>query len=285
MKRRILLAAALSTPFAARAASLPPGRSLGLKSVPNLRDIGGYPAAGNRAVRQGIAFRSEKLHPVAPADQPRLAALGLSQVFDLRTAAERAAKPDQLPPGVQDIWLDVLGTAPNGLPRNIMALISAPKQANAQLGGGKMDPLVAGLYRQFVTLHSARRAYGALFTQLSTGTAPQLYHCTAGKDRTGWATAALLTLLGVPRELVYQDYLKTNDYILPEYQPVITKFDSGGGDPDIMSAIFAARPEYLDAAFAQVNASYGSIPAYFTHGLGVDAAGQARLRARLLTPA
>ena len=219
MRRRFLLAAGVALPLAqtrlAGAAGLPPGQSVGLKSVPNLRDIGGYPAANGATVREGIAFRSEKLNPVAPADQARLAALGLVEVFDLRTAAERARQPDELPPGVRDVWVDVLGTARLGLPSNIMQVLHNPKAANAELGNGNMDEYVAVIYRDFVTLPSARKAYGTLFTGLANGTATQLYHCTAGKDRTGWATAVLLTLLGVDKALVYQDYLKTNDYILP----------------------------------------------------------------------
>jgi protein-tyrosine phosphatase len=262
----------------------PPGSSLGIGSVPNLRDVGGYPAGDGTAVRRGLAYRSEKLHPVAARDIAKLAALNLRQVVDLRTRAERAAKPDELPPGVPDVWLDVLADTEHSVPANILALLEDPKKANAALGDGKLTRLAGHTYRQFVSLPSARLAYRGLFLRLAT-TSPLLYHCTAGKDRTGWATAALLTRLGVPRGLVYQDYLKTNDYILPEYNSYIGRFVAGGGDPEIAQAIFGARPEYLDAAFAEMDTRFGSIDGYFTNGLGIGPAGQNALRNRFLVDA
>jgi protein-tyrosine phosphatase len=287
-RRHVLqLAAGLPLGVAAPARAglvLPPGTSLGLASVPNLRDVGGYPAGNGTVVRRGTAYRSEKLHPVAPADLQKLAALNLAQVADLRTAAERTAKPDELPPGVPAVWLDVLADTEHSVPPNILALLADPKKANEVLGDGKLTRLAGNTYRQFVSLPSARVAYRGLFLRLGT-TTPLLYHCTAGKDRTGWATAALLTRLGVKRELVYQDYLKTNDYILPEYKTYIDKFIAGGGDPDIAQAIFGARPEYLDTAFAEMNTRYGSIEGYFTEGLGIGPAGQLALRDRFLVSA
>ena len=87
------------------------------------------------------------------------------------------------------------------------------------------------LYREFVTLPSAQVSYHQLFVELSNKKQlPALYHCGSGKDRTGWATAALLTLLGVPEDQVYADYLRSNDYLLPAYQSYIDHFVAEGGD-------------------------------------------------------
>ncbi|GLR65447.1 phosphatase [Acidocella aquatica] len=291
MKRRDLLTAAAPLGLAglpsgrrfiamAQVAAAP-GSSLGLASVPNLRDLGGY-AAPQGNVRRGLVYRSEKLDPVAAQDIPKLAALDLAQVFDLRTQPERAQRPDELPPGTAEIWLNVLADAKGGIPANITTLLATPKQANAALGNGKMAAFGVQTYRQFVMLPSARQSYRALFLALSDGAGPQLFHCTAGKDRTGWAAAALLTLLGVPVDTVYQDYLRTNEYILPEYQAYITRFTDQGGDPAIARDLFGARAEYLHAAFNTATTAFGGMTGYFENGLGLDHATQQRLRARLL---
>ena len=83
-----------------------PGTSLGIASVPNLRDAGGYATADGSVVRRGVAYRSNQLNPISPDDMKKIAALGLKNDFDLRTAEERKAKPDELPAGVKNVWLE-----------------------------------------------------------------------------------------------------------------------------------------------------------------------------------
>jgi protein-tyrosine phosphatase len=87
-----------------------------------------------------------------------------------------------------------------------------------------------------------------------------------------------LTLLGVPKETVMADYLRTNDYLLPYYKKTIDGFAAQGGDRAIIGAILGVKREYLEAAFEDVRSSYGSIENYFTKGLGIDSAGQKALR-------
>ena len=107
---------------------------------------------------------------------------------------------------------------------------------------------------------------------------PALFHCTTGKDRTGWAAASLLTLLGVPKEQVFEDYLRSNDNILPAYKHAIDPFVEAGGDPEISSAILGVKREYLEAAFDEMETKYGTIEAYFSEALGIDAAQQQAIR-------
>jgi protein-tyrosine phosphatase len=90
--------------------------------------------------------------------------------------------------------------------------------------------LFIGSYRDFVSLPSAMQSYRMLFLSLADRQKlPGVFHCTTGKDRTGWASAALLTLLGVPKETVMADFMRSNEYILPKYQKVIDNFVAGGG--------------------------------------------------------
>jgi protein-tyrosine phosphatase len=261
-----------------------PGSSAGIASVPNLRDIGGYTTSNGQVVRYGVAYRSDQLNPVTAADMNKLAALNLKNDFDLRTEEERNERPDEVPAGTDQVWLNVLADARGTSATEVDALLEDPQQANSVLRGGKADAAMVEVYREFVTLPSALTAYRQLFVALESPDAlPSLFHCTTGKDRTGWAAAALLTLLGVPADQVYGDFLRSNDYILPAYQPLIDSFTESGGEREIAEAIIGVKPEYLHASFDEMETKYGPIEAYFADGLGIDAAGQQQLRDRFLT--
>jgi protein-tyrosine phosphatase len=162
-------------------------------------------------------------------------------------------------------------------------MLSNPKAANAALGNGKASAAFEETYRQFITLPSANAAYRRLFLDLGNkDQQPALFHCTTGKDRTGWAAAALLTLLGVPKDQVYSDYLRSNQYILPAYKSFIDRFVAAGGDPSIPQALLGVKAEYLNASFDEVKTRYGSIENYFNKGLGIDPASQKKIRDRFL---
>ena len=234
-------------------------------------------------MQRGVAYRSNQLNPVAPDDMKKLAALGLKNDFDLRAAGEREAKPDQLPAGVKNVWLNVLADAKDTNPAEVEEMLHAPKAANAALGNGKGAAKFMDAYRQFVTLPSAKAAFRQLFIDLGEKSQlPALFHCTTGKDRSGWAAAALLTLLGVPEEKVYEDYLRSNEYILPAYKQAIDGFVAAGGDPSIPQDLLGVKTEYLQSSFVEVKTQYGSIEGYFEEGLGIDKAGQQQLRDRFL---
>ena len=117
--------------------------------------------------------------------------------------------------------------------------------------------------------------YGDL---LSEAHRPALFHCTTGKDRTGWAAAALLTLLGVPDEMVMHEFLVTNEQLVPALQPVLDRFQSQGGDPELLLPIIGVQEEYLEAAFDKMCKHFGTIEGYFAEGLGIDAKNQLALR-------
>jgi protein-tyrosine phosphatase len=154
-----------------------------------------------------------------------------------------------------------------------------PKQANAELGGGKAAQGFAQPYREFVSLPSARHEYRKLFLSLANpDMLPALFHCTTGKDRTGWAAAAFLTLLGIPEKTVMEDYLRSNDYILPMYKKVIDGAVAQGVEKEIPLSILGVKKEYLESAFAEMEKEFGTIEKYFSEGLGIDAVQQKALR-------
>ncbi|MDZ7740576.1 MAG: tyrosine-protein phosphatase [Bacteroidota bacterium] len=247
--------------------------------MPNLRDMGGYKTEEGATVARGLVYRSNQLYNISASDMLLLAKLNLKNDFDLRTAAERNAKPDELPDGVNNVWLDVLADVPASGPANLTALLSDPQQANTELGDGKVEDLFKVAYRQCISLPSAQIAYRELFLSLGDeNQLPALFHCATGKDRTGWAAAALLTLLGVPKETVTEDYMRSNEYILPMYDTLIREFVAAGGSPSIPTAILGVKEEYLDAAFDEMQTKFGSIENYFSEGLGISLVRQTALR-------
>ena len=266
---------------------LEPGQSLGLAldvaTVPNLRDVGGYQTASGGTVARGVAYRSDTFNPMSAEDIQKLEVLRLRNDYDLRTVTEVRAMPDELPPGVRYHLLNVLADAKGAAAAELEALLHQPKKANAVLGGGKIEALFMQVYREFVTLPSAKQSYRTLFQDLANPQmAPGVFHCTTGKDRTGWAAAALLTLLGVPKETVMADYMRTNDYTLPQFQHAIDAFVAGDGERSIALAVLGVKPEYLDASLDEMHKRYGTIENYFDKALGIDANGQQALRKRFL---
>ena len=257
-----------------------PGRSIGIASVPNLRDLGGWPTRGGGRVRAGLLYRSTELGNLAGADMEAFAALGIRSVYDLRTETERASQPDRLPPGTQYVVVDVFKDAVNAAPAALYSVMTDPKAAEEMLGGGKGLALFEAGYRDIVRLPSADAGYRRLFTDIAEPEhRPALFHCTGGKDRTGWAAAAFLMLLGVSDELAMKEYLLTNDDLLPAEQPVIDRFAAMGGDPDLIRPCLGVTPQYLEAALDEMRKDYGTIEGYFEQALKIDEASQNALRA------
>jgi len=233
-------------------------------------------------VRTGLLYRSSALHRLDPAHGSILRGLGIRTVYDLRTEHERTADPDRLAPSIEYVAVDVIGDAAVGGPAELIAILSSPEATRAGLGEGRGVELWRRHYRQFVALDSARAAYGRLFADLADGRGPALVHCTTGKDRTGWAVAALLTFLGVADDDVMDDYLQSNLHLRPFVDRVLGEFAARGGDPGLLQPIVTVRPAYLEAARDELRRTFGTIEAYVATGLGIDAARRRALREAFL---
>jgi protein-tyrosine phosphatase len=262
-----------------------PGTSLGVTSLPNLRDLGGYKTSDSSSIRHSILYRSSQLNHISAADMQKLAALKWKNDFDLRTVRERESKPDELPSGVRNVSLDMLADASEEGWVKLGDLLNDPKRVSKVAGGGTAEAVTTmkQIYCDMVTLPSSKTALKQLYTTLAqSGSTPAVLHCSSGKDRTGWATAALLSILGVPKETIIKDFVRSNDYILPMNKKVIDDFIKAGGEPGIPPAIIGVKAEYLEASFKEVQRIYGSMERYFSEGLSIDAAKQKALRDNLL---
>ncbi|WP_206745206.1 tyrosine-protein phosphatase [Streptomyces sp. CB02414] len=243
-------------------------RALGLTSTPNLRDVGGYRTTDGRWVRMGAVYRSQALE-LSPRDRARAGSFGITDVYDLRTPTEARAVPDEVPAGAEYTMINLLGTDGTG---------------GAELGSSAeaVQQAMIGGQRYFVTSPAFSRGLGRLLTSVADGDGAQLFHCTAGKDRTGWATAVLLTLLGVPRDEVMSDYLLSNEYY---YRSPAVQAQLAAMPPeqaDLYRHVLLAEPAYLEAGFDQVTASYGSMLDYAKDGLGLSPHTLEKLRHKLL---
>jgi protein-tyrosine phosphatase len=241
-----------------------------LASVNNFRDVAGdddqdaYRTSSGKKLSRGVIYRSNVLTP-SPSDLAILNTLDIVAVYDLRTPGEIAQTADILPQGASYLNINIAGTANTPTP-----ILSSVAETVAEMEAA---------YQTFVTDSGTRGRLAQLFRALATTNGPQLYHCTGGKDRTGWATAVLLSLAGVSQDVVMQDYLLTNTYsaasIQAFYQAMVTAY--GQAFADIYIPTQEAEESYLTAAFDQVTASYGSMTNYITNGLGLDASTQLQL--------
>ena len=264
-------------------AAFRPGRRIDIPLLPNLRDIGGYATATGGRVRTGQLYRSTELNHLRGEDLERFAGLGVRVVFDLRTEPERAAEPDVVPDGTEQVVCDVLRDSQGAPPALLGKVLSDPVFAEQMLGGGKAVQLFEGAYREIVSLPSALGAYREFFGRIAEDAQrPALFHCTTGKDRTGWAAASTLLVLGVSEDDVFYDYELTNRDLLPALKPVFEHFRAVGGDRRLLEPVLGVDADYLRAALDEVKQRFGSIEAYFAEGLGIDAAGQRRLRDALV---
>jgi protein-tyrosine phosphatase len=147
---------------------------------------------------------------------------------------------------------------------------------------------MAAIYRWFVTGASAREGFAeAVRLAARTDRLPLLFHCSAGKDRTGWLAVILLTALGVDAETVRADYLRTNELTGGVQDSIIGAMRSRRPDLDVdaIRPVLEVRAEYLDAAYAEVESVYGTFDRYLADGLGLDDAVIAGLRDNLLEAA
>ncbi|MGV9709243.1 tyrosine-protein phosphatase [Gordonia sp. NPDC003424] len=257
-----------------------------LPTVNNLRDVGGHAARDGRTVRRGAVYRSAALDKISDDDGRVLLDLGVRTIYDLRSAAEVDAAPDPRLDGVAGVHLDVLADAESiSAPASLDKVLSDPETvaiANERLADGGGITALTASYRELVQLPSAQASYATLFRGLLDGSGAVLFHCTAGKDRTGWAAGAFLTLLGVERDAVYHDYLLTNDLFLPAIASVFDGFAAAGGNPDLLRPVLGVQEQYLDAAFATMATEFGTIDRYFADALGITVDQQEALRDKYL---
>ena len=253
-----------------------PARFIELEGGRNFRDAGGYRTADGRTVRWGLLYRSGAMGHLAPSAMSRLEQLGIRAIIDLRQTDERATD--------QSNWLAMAGmgywTRDYSLMEDTAALaglFADPSKLTAE----SVRAMMTEGYRQMPRALAPQ--YRELFARLATpGKGAVVVNCTAGKDRTGIATALVLTALGVPYATVREDFLLSNG------APGMKTLLGGMAGPwarlpaEVVQPLVGVEGEYLDAAFDQIARDHGSVEGYLATDLGVGPAELAALRRRLL---
>ncbi|MFD4259204.1 tyrosine-protein phosphatase [Streptomyces sp. NPDC058534] len=277
--------AAAVVPYGAGPATTSSVRHIALQGAVNVRDLGGYRTDRGRHVRHGRVFRADALNKLTDADVATLSELGLRTVVDFRVPPEvERDGADRLPEG-----LTVTSRSVNdlGLYGRIMAAIGSkdPVRQQEMLGGGKAERLMRDIYRSFVTTPESRRQFAETLRDIAYHKrSPLLYHCTSGKDRTGWMSYLLLRAVGVPSDTAEQDYLLSNDIRAEADRRTREGLKQAGymENPELLLPLQEVRRSYLAAALDQAEDDYGSFHGYLTEGLGLDKPTLAKLRARLV---
>lgn len=243
-----------------------PPRHLNLQGASNFRDLGGYATGDGRVVRWRQMFRSNHLGHLTPADIETVRGLGLRHAFDLRGLDERAGTVCEL----AEITVHSLPIEPT-----VVASLRARLAAGSVTAVDARD-IMRDSYRNYVRCDTDR--FRKLFAHLLDDSAPLVIHCTAGKDRTGFACALVLHALGVPDEAIGEDYLLTNRFYRRD--------PSSASDlPDeVRQAIGSVESSFLAAGLDAIRADYGDLDTYLREGLDVGERELASLKQRYLMP-
>lgn len=258
-------------------------RHLDLEGSPNFRDLGGYQTTDGHFVRWGLVYRSGVLTYLTPKDDAYLSQLGIRVVCDFRTQKENQA--------AAETWIPGASTQMISLPIGSVSKNPGANASVAELIQGNPTPeqLRARMIRTYGNFaFSSADQYAAVFQQLRSEHLPLLYHCTAGKDRTGVFSALLLLTLGVPEKTVLEDYALTSQYLNESKKGAIQKMTKASGDDSLshlskeqLAVLIAADPAYLESTLRQIDEKYGSFDEYRRKALHVSDEGVKILRERL----
>jgi protein-tyrosine phosphatase len=245
--------------------SEPPARHFNLSGASNFRDLGGYPAKDGRTVRWRRIFRSNHLGHVTDADIEVLRGLGLKNAFDFRGAEERMAAMCRL----EEVAVHSLPIEPT-----VAATLRGIRDSGMPLSSAEALDVMRDSYRGYVRHNTPR--FRALFAHMLEDRAPLVIHCTAGKDRTGFACALILHALGVPEDLIAEDYLLTNRFYRRDPAASLDLPE------EVRQAIASVEASFLAAGFEAVCAEYSDLESYFGDGLGLGPRERAALEAGYL---
>ena len=281
---------AAASPAASPLARLAPAhRDALLNAAPNFRDVGGRETARGQ-MRVGVLYRTDQLVRMPAAAQVALTHLDVTVIFDLRTEIERTPAPDDVPGSIAVHVADVLADRPEGGAAQVAALgsalaggdSSAMATINAAIGGGQASDFMVETYRDFIRLPSANQAYSAFLQGVAYGSSAVAFHCTAGKDRTGWAAAITQMFAGVDEEGIRSDYLASNELTHAVFTPMLEAFGAAGGDAEALATVMTVHIDYLEAAVSLMLSTYGDLETYLHRGLGLDDDDLSALHQRLV---
>ena len=241
-------------------------RKLPFTGAHNFRDLGGYKTEDGRALKWGKIYRSDDLHLLTDEDLKYLSRLNIKSVVDFRSDEERESEPDRLNPDMTQVLLPIK-FQPEELDDETL------KNLMKNLTFGTLDS--SNLLRDFniVIVKDFATEYKKFFRHVIENNAePIVFHCTAGKDRAGFASAMILTVLGVPREKVIEDYLLTNTYVKDHVDSEMLEIELKTffrADTDNLRKINLVAERYIQAAFDTIDSEWGGMDNYISTALSL----------------
>jgi len=237
-------------------------RKLPFTGAHNFRDLGGYKTSDGKTVKWGKVYRSDNLHSLTDEDLKYMERLNIKSVVDFRSDEERNEEPDRLTPDMTPILLPIK-FEPEGVTENL----------TRDLTFGNLDS--SNLLRDFniILVKEFTEEYREFFRHIvDNGGEPFLLHCTAGKDRAGFGSAMILTVLGVPREKIIEDYLLTNTYVSDHVDRKLLETELKTffrADSDNLRKINFVEERYIQAAFDTIDSHWGGMDQYISEGLNL----------------
>ena len=237
-------------------------RKLPFTGAHNFRDLGGYKTSDGKTVKWGKVYRSDNLHSLTDEDLKYMERLNLKSVVDFRSDEERNEEPDRLTPDMTPILLPIK-FEPEGVTENL----------TRDLTFGNLDS--SNLLRDFniILVKEFTEEYREFFRHIvDNGGEPFVLHCTAGKDRAGFGSAMILTVLGVPREKIIEDYLLTNAYVSDHVDRKLLETELKTffrADSDNLRKINLVEERYIQAAFDTIDSHWGGMDQYISEGLNL----------------
>jgi len=238
-----------------------------IKKVYNFRAIGNITNIDGRTLKEGKFYRSGNLYKLKNSSFKELENLGIHEIIDLRNSKEIARKPDHIPGEISYRNYSAFDDEGDQLDQAKKLVLKG------KVNGTDADRRMLGFYREYVTENP--EIIRKIITEILESDQPVLYHCTAGKDRTGIITALILTVLKFDKQTIYNDYLLSNNY----RNDLINKrlnlahdfhFLYPRMDVKVLEKLSWVEPAYLDAAFNEINKKYGSADAYIQQVLKIN---------------
>jgi len=262
------------------------GTQIKFEGLHNVRDLGGTTVAGGFEVVSGKMLRSDQLADASEADLVKLGELGIGKVIDLRSAVGRDEKPDPEIAGAVNLYLPIIEDVRAGITRDsksdarIIEMLSRGEDIDPSL----VDQHMELMYRRFVSDPFAIAQYARFVDEIiesaKRGEAV-LWHCTAGKDRAGFATAIVFESLGVSHDDIIEDYLLTNECltsVVERLLATIGRLLPSDSAREAARSFFRADERYLEAAYDEAAEHHGSFGAFCEQALGIDADKRALMR-------